>query len=135
MTTWCHGAPGIGLARLGSLEMLDTPSIRQEITTALKTTGAFRVGEADHLCCGNMGRLELFLVAAGKLGQPDFMEAAYQQGTQMVMRASQRGNFAFSLRLPKGIYNPGLFIGTAGIGYQLLRLAYPDRLPSVLLWE
>jgi lantibiotic modifying enzyme len=33
------------------------------------------------------------------------------------------------------VYNPGLFQGMAGIGYQLLRLACPDELPSLLLWE
>ena len=30
---------------------------------------------------------------------------------------------------------PGLFNGLAGIGYQMLRLAAPGRIPSVLLWE
>jgi len=28
-----------------------------------------------------------------------------------------------------------LFQGTAGLGYALLRLAHPDLLPCVLLWE
>ena len=30
---------------------------------------------------------------------------------------------------------PGFFKGLAGVGYQWLRLTYPERLPSVLLWE
>ena len=38
MTSWCHGAPGIGLARLGGLAILDTAEIRQEIAVALNTT-------------------------------------------------------------------------------------------------
>jgi lantibiotic modifying enzyme len=29
---------------------------------------------------------------------------------------------------------PGLFQGMSGIGYALLRAAYPGRFPSVLLW-
>src|SRR5262249_61774792 len=35
---WCHGAPGIGLARLRSLPHLDDMQIRAEINTALVTT-------------------------------------------------------------------------------------------------
>jgi lantibiotic modifying enzyme len=37
--------------------------------------------------------------------------------------------------LPKGVFSPSFFQGTAGIGYELLRLAYSEVLPSVLLWE
>lgn len=33
------------------------------------------------------------------------------------------------------MHSPGFFQGAAGIGYELLRLAHPDHLPSVLLWE
>jgi lantibiotic modifying enzyme len=32
------------------------------------------------------------------------------------------------------VYSPGLFQGAAGIGYELLRLADPERVPSVLLF-
>jgi lantibiotic modifying enzyme len=34
---------------------------------------------------------------------------------------------------PVRIESPGLMTGLAGIGYQLLRLAEPDRVPSVLV--
>jgi lantibiotic modifying enzyme len=35
--------------------------------------------------------------------------------------------------LPLSVQSPGLMTGLAGIGYGLLRLAEPDRVPSVLL--
>ena len=35
--------------------------------------------------------------------------------------------------LPRQVDNPGFFQGTAGIGYELLRMARPDLLPSVLV--
>ncbi len=54
------------------------------------------------------------------------------QAAQVVARAKQRGTFGYSPLLG---YNPGFFQGASGIGYELLRLAYPDQLPSVLLWE
>lgn len=39
------------------------------------------------------------------------------------------------LGTPRNIGVPGLMIGLAGIGYALLRLADPGRVPSVLLLE
>jgi hypothetical protein len=35
--------------------------------------------------------------------------------------------------VPLGVETPGLMTGLAGIGYELLRLAAPERVPSVLL--
>jgi len=135
MTTWCHGATGIGLARLGSLAILDTPEIHGEIAIALNTTLKFGLQDIDHPCCGNCGRIELLLVAAQKLSRPELVETAQKQAAWVVARAKQAGTFHLFPNLPKDVYNPGFFQGTAGIGYQLLRLAYPNILPSVLLWD
>ncbi|MDQ5853873.1 MAG: hypothetical protein M3380_17770, partial [Chloroflexota bacterium] len=38
MSAWCHGAAGIGLARLGGLPLLDTAGIRADVEAALQTT-------------------------------------------------------------------------------------------------
>jgi type 2 lantibiotic biosynthesis protein LanM len=135
MTTWCHGAPGIGLARLGGLAILDTTEIRQEIAVALNTTQQFGLQNLDHLCCGNFGRMEVLLVAAQKLSRPEFWETIQIQAARIVTRAEHTGAFYLFPELPRDVYNPGFFQGTAGIGYELLRLAYPNSLPSVLLWE
>jgi lantibiotic modifying enzyme len=35
--------------------------------------------------------------------------------------------------VPLGVETPGFMVGLAGIGYQLLRLARPDEVPSALL--
>ena len=41
MLAWCHGAPGIGLARLALIPLLpDEPAIREEAETAVRTTAA-----------------------------------------------------------------------------------------------
>jgi type 2 lantibiotic biosynthesis protein LanM len=135
MTSWCNGAPGIGLARLGGLTILDTAEIRQEIAVALNTTQQFGLQNLDHLCCGNFGRMEVLLVAAQKLSHPGFWETVQKQAARVVIRAKQVGAFYLFPELPNDVYNPGFFQGTAGIGYELLRLAYSDSLPSVLLWE
>jgi hypothetical protein len=101
MTSWCHGAPGIGLARLGSLAILDTPEIREEIAIALNTTLQFGLQNIDHPCCGNCGRMEVLLVAAQKLLRPDLVETAQKQASWVVARAKQVGGFICFPSFPK----------------------------------
>ena len=132
MCSWCHGAPGIGLARLGGLDILETPEIRQDIEVAINTTKQQKLTGIDHLCCGNLGRVEFLLTASRKLSRPDLLEDAMQIASQVVARAKQKGHFGYGSILT---FHPGFFQGASGIGYELLRLAYPDQLPSVLLWE
>jgi lantibiotic modifying enzyme len=135
MTSWCHGAPGIALGRLGGLEILDTKEIRQEIAVAINTTQQFGLQNLDHLCCGNFGRMEVLLLAASKLSPSELGNKVQKQAAWVVERAKQVGAFYLFPELSGEVYNPGFFQGTAGIGYQLLRLAYPESFPSVLLWE
>ncbi len=132
---WCHGAAGIGLGRLGCLGIVETPEIKREIEIALQTTQKHGLQAIDHLCCGNLGRVEVLLVGAQRLNSPDLRQVALQQATNIVARANQTGAYQLFANLPNSVFNPGFFQGTAGIGYQLLRLAYPELLPSVLLWE
>ncbi|KYC40661.1 Lanthionine synthetase C family protein [Scytonema hofmannii PCC 7110] len=134
-TSWCHGAPGIGMVRLGGVSVLDTCQIRHEIEVALKTTLQVNLQGVDRLCCGNFGRIELLLIAAQQLSRPELIETAQKQAAWVVTRAEQAGSFYLFPNLHKDIYNPGFFLGTSGIGYELLRLAYPNLLPSVLLWQ
>lgn len=135
MVSWCHGAPGIGLARLGGLSILATEQIHQDIEIALQTTLNHGLQNVDHLCCGNFGRMELLLVAAQKLRQESWRMLAQQQAAWVVARAEQTGAYQLFANLPHHVFSPSFFQGTSGIGYELLRLAYPDLLPAVLLWE
>jgi lantibiotic modifying enzyme len=120
------------LARVAGLDSLDTDEIRQDIESAIKTTKEYNGLGVDHLCCGNLGRVEFLFTAGQKLSRPELLEAAMEQAARVVARARQKGSFTYSSFLP---YNPSFFQGVSGIGYELLRLAYPDQLPSVLLWE
>ncbi|MBR8834882.1 MAG: type 2 lantipeptide synthetase LanM family protein [Stigonema ocellatum SAG 48.90 = DSM 106950] len=133
--SWANGAAGIGLGRLGGLSVLDTTEIRQEIAIALETTQKFAISNVDNLCWGNLGRMETLQVAAQKLNRPDLLEFVHQAVTHIVIQAQAQGTFTLFPDLPPKVYNPGFFHGATGIGYQLLRIAYPSLLPSVLLWE
>ncbi|MDJ0713523.1 MAG: type 2 lanthipeptide synthetase LanM family protein [Prochloraceae cyanobacterium] len=133
--SWANGAPGIGLGRLGALPVLDTPEIRHQIAVAIETTQRFCLDNADNLCWGNSGRLETLLVASEKLDRPDLEEFVGRAVTHTLNLSRSRGTFMVFPDLPPKVYNPGFFQGVTGIGYQLLRIAYPKLLPSVLLWE
>ncbi|MBW4508806.1 MAG: type 2 lantipeptide synthetase LanM family protein [Scytonematopsis contorta HA4267-MV1] len=133
--SWCHGAPGIGLARLGGLEILDTPEIRQDIEKSLEYTQQIGLQGIDHLCCGNFGRMETLLIASRQFSRPEMFSVVQKQAAALIQNAKKTGNFQISSPPFEQVYNPSFFSGVAGVGYQLLRLAYPDILPSVLLWQ
>lgn len=131
--SWCHGAPGIALGRLGALDVLCDDEILQEIETALDTTRALPCTPLDHLCCGNMGRVEVFLVAHQKLGEPRWLEEARSLAGRVLRRAQERGHFSFTPDV--ATFDETLFRGAAGVGLSLLRLAEPDMLTSPLTME
>ncbi len=70
--SWCHGAPGIGLARTAGLPFLDdlseSEAVRDEIRVAVETTLAEGFGKNHCLCHGDLGNLDLVGEAARATG-------------------------------------------------------------------
>lgn len=130
LVTWCHGAPGIGLARLASLSYIDDETIRQEIAIALKTTLTNGFGLNHSLCHGDLGSLEVLLTASQILPDPWYRE---QVNHLAAMILDSIDTYGYSTGVPLGVEVPGLMTGVSGIGYELLRLAEPEQIPSVLL--
>lgn len=133
MTAWCHGAPGIALGRLGMLDVLDDPTIRGEIHTALETTRRFPIEELDHLCCGNCGRAEILYQAAHRLGEPSYREAADLLLAQVLARARERDRFFLTGPGEAPSFQPALLRGISGIGFSLLHRFSLEILSSPLL--
>jgi type 2 lantibiotic biosynthesis protein LanM len=129
MTAWCHGAPGIGLARLCSLAHLDDPATRAEIDVAVRTTLSHGLGRNHCLCHGDLGNLELLLLARETLRDPQ-LGTQLDRGAAGVLGSIQRDGWLCGAGLQ--VECPGLMNGLAGIGYGLLRLAEPATVPSVL---
>lgn len=129
MTFWCHGAPGIGMARLASLPYQDDALIREEIDHALQTTLAQGFGMNHSLCHGDLGNLELLLTAAQTLHQPRYDDLT-QTYAAMILKSIEREGWLTGV--PLNIETPGFMTGITGIGYQLLRLAEPGLVPSLL---
>jgi type 2 lantibiotic biosynthesis protein LanM len=122
MVAWCHGAAGIGLARLASLPCLDDDATRAEITAAVKATIAHGFGHGHSLCHGDLGNLELLL----QTGEREHLE----RFAALTLESINRNGWICGN--PLAVETPGLMTGLAGIGYELLRIAEPERVPSVL---
>jgi type 2 lantibiotic biosynthesis protein LanM len=127
--TWCHGAAGIGLARLAALKYRDDEQMRQEISVALATTITGGFGYNQSLCHGDLGNLETLLTATEVLTEPRY-DSELKRLTALVFNSIQKHGWVTGV--PMGLETPGLMTGLAGIGYQLLRLAEPMCIPSVL---
>ncbi|WP_025692290.1 type 2 lanthipeptide synthetase LanM family protein [Paenibacillus zanthoxyli] len=132
---WCHGSAGIGLGRLLMYETrsADKQALLAEIETATEATLNGGIGASHCLCHGDMGNSELLLLSGIKLGRPEHTEMARLLADQMIRERKEHG--AYRTGIPRGLKTPGFFLGYSGIGYQLLRLADPERVPSVLSLE
>ena len=136
---WCHGAPGIGLARLRALELLgDDPDILRDLNAALETTAAacssasFSAGGNLCLCHGIGGNADLLIAAGDSLRRPDLRQTAEAVARQAI--AQVQGS---ELPWPCGVNGagetPNLMLGLAGIGHFFLRLYDSAGVPSLVL--
>jgi type 2 lantibiotic biosynthesis protein LanM len=132
MTTWCHGAAGIGLARLASLPYQDDEITRAEIAIAVQTTLRDGFGWCHSLCHGDLGNLDLLLVARTRLAEV-CEHAQLQHLLARILAGIEQSGYITGA--PMGLEVPSLMVGLAGMGYAFLRASDPTRVPSVLLLE
>lgn len=138
---WCHGAPGIGLARVAGARRLEASnlfndkllkSLRLGARRAAEATLANGFGGSHTLCHGDLGNLEMVIAVADYL-QDDILQ---QQAQQMSIRVLENiENNGYRCGGAAGRELLSLMLGLAGIGYGLLRLHSPDQVPPVLLLE
>jgi len=135
---WCHGAPGIALARLRAHELLNDESYRVEALIGLDTT-ARRI-EADllngannfSLCHGLAGNAEILLDGSRLLGSDADVQSHLAYEVAQVGMQRYTGKAAtWPCGLP-GVDTPGLMLGRAGIGFFYMRLQQPS-ISSILL--
>ena len=130
MVAWCHGAPGIGLGRADSLQYLDDRETREEIRIALRKTVESDFGRNHCLCHGDLGNVDILLHAAQCVDDSCWSEIGKRLASETLATIAERGCLCDT---QGSLGSPGLMTGLAGIGYGLLRLACPERVPSVLV--
>lgn len=131
-TAWCHGATGIGLSRLlmrRHLEGRQAARAERDVEVAFETTLRQGFGINHSLCHGDLGSLDFLFQAAVASGDRGWKETVRRAAEATVAGIDHNG---WICGVPTAIETPGLMNGLAGIGYGLLRLAVPDKVPSVL---
>ena len=132
---WCHGAPGIGLARLRAFELTNDQELLLEADAAIQ--GTYKPASVPtsidnySLCHGLGGNAEIFLTAARILKNPQYKAIADYIGQRAIQDADARESWPCGVA--GGDESPNLMIGLAGIGYFYLRLHDPESVPSVLM--
>jgi lantibiotic modifying enzyme len=131
---WCHGATGIGLARIAMARQggLDPKTLAGDIRNAVEGATKYWPGGVDTLCCGTLGNVEFFCEAGNALGRDDLRELASRRLAAVLETAAATGDYRWNSG--KRQFNLGLFRGLAGVGYTSLRQAHAS-LPNVLIWE
>ncbi|WP_329361959.1 type 2 lanthipeptide synthetase LanM family protein [Streptomyces sp. NBC_00669] len=155
--SWCHGAPGVGLARAAVLHAYsrvpEAPGFvanLADLRRALDSTARFDRHRNHSLCHGALGNLELLSTArtlgasvsaggADGAGGAGGADGAHHTAVQLAWSREASAAVAQIERdgpvcgTPGGIATPGLMTGLAGIGHGLLRIAAPEQVAPVLL--
>ncbi|MFH7029464.1 MAG: lanthionine synthetase LanC family protein [Heteroscytonema crispum UTEX LB 1556] len=74
------------------------------------------------------------MVASEKLEKPE-LKTLVDNWVKKITAKTTSNKLKLFVNSPSEISHPGFLHGTAGIGYQLLRIAYPQLLPSILLFQ
>ncbi|GCE05968.1 type 2 lanthipeptide synthetase LanM family protein [Dictyobacter aurantiacus] len=134
---WSRGMPGIALGLLDCLQYVDDASMHCEVEMALNTIIAYGagyhhkpIGPNHSLYHGDAGNLEALLVASQTLAHLEYHQHVEHIASRFLEHIERSGGI---MGVPLNVETPGLMLGLSGIGYELLRLARPDAVPSILL--
>ena len=152
--SWCHGAPGVALARAALLRMLgdELPTTERDrlsadldvaLATNLRVLQLQDADMVDDLCCGSAGRIDILLECGRLLNRPELVAQAQSFAKAKLDAWQNSAPGAGSNASPFYWYQDktlrltgselGLFKGMAGWPYVAARVAAPDLVPCVLL--
>jgi type 2 lantibiotic biosynthesis protein LanM len=130
---WCHGAPGIGLARIGQVKAgVPLNLLKVEIENASICAERNWPNTMDTLCCGTLGAIEFLREAGDILNNETMKQLAVNRLKEIVATSQEHGHYIIGVGGTQ--FNLGFFRGLSGVGYALLRGLNPN-LPNVLIWE
>lgn len=137
MAAWCHGAPGILLARSKMYKLIkgssDCITVECDIKRALFATKMYGLTDNDCLCHGNLGNTEILLEYSKECNDEEVRHMMLSARTQIAMDIINE-NYDCARSYLHGYKIPGFMTGISGMGYSLLRDLYPE-LPCILALE
>lgn len=130
---WCHGAPGIALARTISLQYAnpeDSSLFERDIELAINKLleKGFNHSLSDCLCHGIIGNLDILLTVAAKKQDRCLLDKTYSLAEAVLKTIMKEGLRVSTLY---SIETINFMLGLSGIGYGMLHLNNP-KLPSIL---
>jgi lantibiotic modifying enzyme len=126
MHGYCAGAPGTGIVVNRILEEGRGDARAQTIARLVRqSVDALPLTPFDHLCCGNSAVVEYYLSTGDREAAGRVLGAITGHGSHEDKRRGLVSNAS-------GNSVATLFNGIGGVGYELLRYAYPDTILSVL---
>jgi lantibiotic biosynthesis protein len=136
MNAWCHGAPGIALARLLSYYASGNEAFLDLVDAAFASTQhndhlqIARGNENYSLCHGIFGNDAILLLGDRLMGRDLYTEDCKFSALRAINYYAMAGR-EWPCGLQSPCETPGLMLGTSGIGYHLLSLLH-DEVPPVL---
>ena len=135
---WCHGAPGISLARARLWQLLGLASARQEALQALVVTEkaierSLQTNGNFSLCHGLTGNAEALVVARQLLAELPSTAPSEPVAQKLVEQSLEQPQRVVGGVSGDDAYAPGLMLGSAGMGHFLLCQMNPRGIPTVLL--
>ena len=126
MHGYCSGAPGIGImaARIQRTGFTSA-DIEKVAELAAKSADHLPLNARDHLCCGNSAVAEYYMTA-GRFEEAGRVLAAMRR------RSAAEDSYRYMGYTIHNTVLASLFYGVAGIGYEMLRYACPDKIISVI---
>lgn len=135
MNAWCHGAAGIGLARMHAYTLSGNKKYLKDTRRALDKT-KLTIGHLNNfsLCHGEGGNAEDFIESYALFHDKEDLRHAERIGDAAIHQRAQLKRYVSGMEMTytgKG-EDTSLFNGIAGVGYFLLRLHDQKKTPSIL---
>ncbi|QWF15529.1 type 2 lanthipeptide synthetase LanM family protein [Lysobacter capsici] len=128
--SWCHGAPGVGFARLLLPESLRDAAWREDLRQCIASTRESGLNGGHCLCHGQWGNLDLLIQHAALRGDRDALAECRALGAALIEQAHPHWHCGGRSPRERPL---GLMVGLAGIAYGCLRLADPANAACVLM--
>lgn len=134
MSAWCHGAPGIGMARLHAFNLTKDRKHLDYLNKALDNTMSNLMLKAQNytLCHGDLGNASLLLDTFLLDNNDQYYSIALEQAIKAINEKNSKGYWVSGISKIGSAASCDLLNGTAGIGHFFLRLIDPPNIMSVL---
>ncbi len=139
MNAWCHGAAGIGLARMRAFKIIRKIQYFKNLLSAIKTT--YDTDVADNhsnlliYCHGSTGNADLFLETFLELNEKKYLKYAEIVGEKVLIQKQQIGYYksGYGVFIDQNVDDKSMLMGMSGIGHFFTRLLSPKKISSMLM--